>query len=167
MLPNGDSSLRLPNGDWAYNGTFIPDTCNLHYYEPEEIRECFSPNGQNASDTILVIGDSRARLMWRVLNARYHGENGIEDVKIHDDLVNYPFLYYWSESFNGEPIVNQKDTKNELTAFEEKRSNLFEDMKTAQYIIIDEHFMHPATDMLNNAASRTFPAIEKYRVKNK
>ena len=68
MLPNGDSSLRLPNGDWAYNGTFIPDTCNLHYYEPEEIRECFSPNGQNASDTILVIGDSRARLMWRVLN---------------------------------------------------------------------------------------------------
>merc|ERR1711879_744644 len=77
-------------------------------------------------------------------------------------MGNFPFMYYWSESFNGESIVNQKDTKNELTAFEDKRSTLFTDMKSAQYIIIDEHFMHPATDMLNNAASRVNGPIQEY-----
>ena len=33
MKQTSDYSLRLPNGDWAYSGRFVPDTCQLHDYE--------------------------------------------------------------------------------------------------------------------------------------
>ena len=57
------------------------------------------------SRPIYVIGDSRARLIYRSIVARITGQETLEDVKVHEDMssdIVTPVKYFWSQSFDGE-----------------------------------------------------------------
>lgn len=100
---------------WNFSGTFGPSTCQIKKYSTEELQKCFLSNPVDFSRNrmVQIIGDSRSRLIYRVLSARLHGLDTIEDVKVHDDLANAPFMYYWSQSFNGEPVGD----RHEMSSF--------------------------------------------------
>ena len=78
-----------------------------------------------------------------------------EDVKVHDNMANFPFMYYWSQSFNGKAISNEK---HEMTSFK----RLFMESGTAQLVIIAEHFLHPSCDYLSYASNRSADALKLY-----
>lgn len=96
--------------NWAFSGEFVPDNCDLYAYKAPEMHRCLD----NYRQTVQIIGDSRARLLYRVLIAMYRGENSIEDVKVHTDMDNFPFAFYWSQTFNGMPV---RPDKHEMTSF--------------------------------------------------
>ena len=70
-------------------------------------------------------------------------------------MANFPFMYYWSQSFNGKPISSEK---HEMTSFK----RLFMESGTAQLIIIAEHFLHPSCDYLGYASNRSSDALKTY-----
>lgn len=158
--PTEDGSLNLPSGDWCYSGRFQPDSCDVHNYSSDEIEECLLKNSDGSlnENSVQIIGDSRARLIYRVLSARLHGAESIEDVKVHDDMANAPFIYYWSQSFHGKPVAKDK---HEMSGF---RRLLIEGTTTkkSQLVIISEHFLHPATDILHFPKNRTRDHIYPY-----
>ena len=156
-----DGSLSLPNGaGWAYSGTFQPDGCKVYDYDADMIQDCLlkNPDGSENENSVQIIGDSRARLIYRVLSARMHGSDSIEDVKVHDDMANAPFIYYWSQSFGGKAVSRQK---HEMSGF---RRLLIEGTTTkkSQFVIINEHFLHPSTDILGYPQNRTWDHVQPY-----
>ena len=159
--PAPDGNLaNTETGEWNYSGNYQPDGCDLHHYTTEEIETCLlkRPDGTNSDLSVMIIGDSRARLLYRVLSARLHGQDSIEDVKVHDDMANAPFIYYWSQSFHGARVARNKQ---EMSTFRRMLMEVNSKNK-AQLIIINEHFLHPSTDILGFPKNRTWAHIEPY-----
>lgn len=160
-----EAHLSLPNGDWAYSGKFQPNFCQLVDYKFHEIEKCLMSETDNFGEplSVHIIGDSRARLMYRVLSARMKGQISIEDVKVHDDMSNRPFSYHWSQSFNGKAVSEEKSEvsgfKNLFKIFTSKNPKW---RKTPQLIIIYEQFLHPAMDHLFYPNKRDYNLIEEY-----
>ena len=153
MLTKGhwiDFEMQKSVNDHLYSGTFVPDTCDLHKYTTEEIDTCIKK--QNYKKTVHIIGDSRARLIYRVLLARLRGDESVEDVKVHDNMANLPFIYYWSQSFNGRPSAIETP---EMSGFE----NMFMEIDHAQLVIIDEHFLHPSFDYFRSSKKPENPSL--------
>ena len=110
-LPSVNVSSQLSglfdteNGKWLYGGKFKPDGCDLHIYQTPELQQCFTNSDSDISRPIYVIGDSRARLIYRSIVARITGQETLEDVKVHEDMssdIVTPVKYFWSQSFDGE-----------------------------------------------------------------
>ena len=150
------------NGEWNYSGDFVPSyPCQIHHYNASELQTCLLLKNKekwNLNPTIQIIGDSRARVLYRTLSARLHGQDSIEDVKVHDDLANAPFMYYWSQSFNGKPIENYagkpNNSRHEMTSFPRLLKEGAFGVKRAQLVVISEHFLHPSTDLLEDPVNR-------------
>ena len=163
MLTKGhwvNFEMKNAVNDHLYSGTFVPDTCDLHEYTTEEIDTCILK--QHDKKTVHIIGDSRARLIYRVLSARLRGDESVEDVKVHDNMANLPFMYHWSQSFNGKAITAEKHERisqsgfiHEISGFE----NMFMKAANAQLVIIDEHFLHPSFDYFRSGENPGNPSL--------
>ena len=127
----------------------------MHHYTKHQLHTCIQKFGQNR--TISVIGDRRARTLYRVMEARFRGVSTVHDVTIRDVNHNFPFSYYWSQSFHGRPVSTEKP---EFSNF----IKLGMDIQTRkdQLVIVDEQFLHPTNDMLSYKSNRTTVALIQY-----
>jgi len=120
------------NGNWLYGGIFKPDVCTLHQYTTDDIKSCLGMQAR----PIYVIGDSRARLIYRVIGAKGLGQESLEDTKVHNDLssdIGVPIKYFWSQSFDGD----HDQVSHHVSMIHEAMG------KHAQMIIVGEQHLHP------------------------
>lgn len=85
---------------------------------------------------IYVIGDSRARLIYRVIGAKGLGQESLEDTKVHNDLssdIGVPIKYFWSQSFDGD----HDQVSHHVSMIREAMA------KHAQMVIVGEQHLHP------------------------
>jgi len=84
------SGLVNPDdGNWLYGGKFKPDGCDLHIYQTNELQQCFT--SEDITRPIYVIGDSRARLIYRSIVARITGQETLNDVKVQGGSAKFLF----------------------------------------------------------------------------
>ena len=96
-------------------------------------------------------------MLYRVLEARYRGVSTVKDVIIRDAVHNFPFSYYWSQSFHGKAVSKEKQ---ELSNFIKLGIDI--NTRKDQLVVIDEQFLHPTTDMLYYTSNRTTVALIQY-----
>merc|ERR1712170_250262 len=48
---------------------------------------------------IWLIGDSRTRVLYRALSAKFKGDNTVQDEMNHGRIVDGPMRYFWSTTF--------------------------------------------------------------------
>ena len=62
--------------NFTYSGGFKNPKCEIHNYKTTEIKQCFDEYHE-----IVIFGDSRSRVLYRVLKGRYDGVNKVTDYK--------------------------------------------------------------------------------------
>lgn len=111
---------------YSYSGDFIVPGCEIKNYNKTEIQSCFQPKSFNSKRRIYLIGDSRTRVLFRVLSRRYRGGTRIMDTSTHNSLKDGPFYYIWSEHFAY--TSNQTRTLG---------------IRSDDFVIVGAHFLHP------------------------
>ena len=117
-----------------YSGEFENPNCRIHNYNTTEIRQCF-----NQYDEIIMFGDSRTRVLYRVLKGRYDGISQVVDYKMHKKLVEPPFTFYWSINFN-QTVKTLSGYKNKLDG-------------KSRLVIVGEQLQWPQLDHLKKIAN--------------
>ena len=103
---------------WQIRGRSVNDDCKIHRYKTSEIKKCFDDYHE-----IVIFGDSRSRVLYRVLQGRYDGVNKVTDYKDHHHITSPPFVFYWSVDFEATVKTLYKNHLLNVTSNEEMLRN--------------------------------------------
>ena len=81
-----------------------------------------------------MFGDSRTRVIYRVLKGRYDGISQVIDYKMHKKQVEPPFTFYWSTNF--------EKTLKKLSSYKNKLDG------KSRLVIVGEQLQWPQLDHL-------------------
>ena len=118
--------------DFTYSGDFENSECKIHDYNTFEIKQCF-----NDYHEILMYGDSRTRVLYRVLQGRYDGNVTVTDYKDHRNIIHPPFTFFWSVYF--------KNTVNSLLRILNDGES-----EKKRLVVIGEQLQWPQLDHLSS-----------------
>ena len=133
-------------GNIQYSGRFLAEDCGVVDYSSELLRVCLESTSESQfAKNIYIVGDSRSRLLYKILTARLKNETFIQDYKYHGDISDQStnIKYLWSTSFSGEKVL-KKDQADGLKYLKEKV--YMSSFERPEMIIVGEHFLHPAVD---------------------
>ena len=139
--------------DFTYSGDFENPNCKIHNYKTSEIKQCF-----NEYHEILMFGDSRTRVLFRVLRGRYDGLDLVTDYRDHREIDDPPFTFYWSVNFKITlHILFGTHVKNDQKIDELSKSKLSGKSNGKRLVIIGEQLQWPQVDFLHGFNSKGEP----------
>lgn len=143
------------NGSWSYSGVFLPgQNCYFKKYTQQDIKICLekSKSKNNLSRPIYILGDSRARIIFRILATRWLGKTDVSDAKIHKDFSigtanTLIFQFYWSEAFERIKISRKKKLESRIDRLLNDIEKRKESQSIPQLVIIGEQFLHTVEEV--------------------
>ena len=134
---------------WSYEGEFSNDYCDYRDHTPKMIEKCFN------SQKVVLLGDSRTRVLYNTLISRVFGRDSVFDKKIHFEQKTL----YQNDTIPLSSSISYIHTRKfqtfEFNIKKHSNQNFKTHIKNSNFIIIGEQFLHPITrEVKNNKKSQ-------------
>lgn len=135
-----DYSISSPYNRWS--GDFLPKNCKLFNYINNTAQECLK------NEKVLLIGDSRTRILFDTIKAIYRGSLQLKDEKQHVNIEFGPLHFFWNDHLHKVPLYEDSIERYKF--------------ENATLVVVGDFTVHPLLGLLRKNDTRTFEAIQNH-----